>query len=107
MADQFGVSVASADGVVTLALTGELDLAGVPVLRDAVAAAASAATRRIVLDCADLTFIDSSGLGCLVEIRNQTGADGRELALTNVPPVAARTITIGGLADVLGVEPMS
>jgi anti-anti-sigma factor len=62
--------------------------------------------RRLVIDCTALTFIDSSGLGCLVEIRNQASAEGRELVLSNVPTNAARTITIGGLADVLGVEPV-
>jgi anti-anti-sigma factor len=106
MADQFGVSVESSDGVVTLALAGDLDLAGVPALRDAVAAAVSGAVHQIVLDCTLLSFIDSSGLGCLVEIRNRASEQGGTLILANVPVAAARTITIAGLADVLGIDPV-
>jgi anti-anti-sigma factor len=107
MGDQLGVSVDATDGVVRIALSGDLDLAGVPALRDAVARVVDTSVRQIVIDCAALSFIDSSGLGCLVEIRNQAGADGRSLELTRVPPAAARTITIGGLAEVLGIDPVS
>ena len=106
MADEFAVSVERMGDAVTLVLTGDLDLASAPTLRDVVASVHDESVRQVVLDCGGLTFIDSSGLGCLVGIRNRLDAAGCALELANVQPIAARTITIGGLAEALGVAPV-
>ena len=105
MADEFAVSVERMGDAVTLVLTGDLDLASAPTLRNVVESAHDESVRQVVIDCAGLSFIDSSGLGALVGIRNRLDAVGCALELTNVQPVAARTITIGGLAEALGVAP--
>ena len=87
-----------------MSLTGDLDLATVPSLREAAAAELNAADCKIlVLDLNGLTFVDSTGLGCWIDLRNQAAAGGKELALENVPVLARRTVTIAGLADVFGI----
>ena len=104
MGDSFEVSVddGGADGDVLVKVRGDLDLAAVPRLREAVEPAQRSVA--VVIDCAALDFVDSSGLGCLVELRNRALDRGGDLRLINVPRPAARTITMGGLADVLGIE---
>jgi len=87
-----------------VSLTGDLDLATVPSLREAAAAELNAADCKIlVLDLNGLTFVDSTGLGCWIDLRNLATAGGKELSLENVPVLARRTVTIAGLADVFGI----
>ncbi|MCW3030641.1 MAG: anti-sigma-factor antagonist [Solirubrobacterales bacterium] len=61
-----GVSDAFVDGRRTIKLSGELDLATVRGLADAVAAPAEEA-EQTVLDLSDLTFLDLSGLRAICD----------------------------------------
>jgi anti-anti-sigma factor len=102
----FGVEVEEgADGVTTVRVRGDVDLAGAPAFHAAADGALAGGASRVVIDFADVTFIDSTGLGTLVRIHTKAGDTGRIVELVNVPQVAARTITIGGLAFLLGVQP--
>jgi anti-sigma B factor antagonist len=88
-----------------LALTGDLDLAAVDDLRDGAQVQLAAGCRRLTLDLAGVTFLDSSGLGALVELRNVARRSGVYLAVVNVPPGPARIITIAGLAETFDLPP--
>jgi anti-sigma B factor antagonist len=64
-------------------LSGDLDLRRADHLEAGLLAhAASAPGETVVIDCADLTFIDSSGLGMLVGVHQQSG---KHLRLQRVP----------------------
>jgi anti-anti-sigma factor len=103
MGDAFEVSIDDkGDGDVLVVVRGDLDLAAVPRLREAVEPVQRSVS--VVIDCSALDFVDSSGLGCLVELRNRALDRGGDLRLINVPRPAARTITMGGLAEVLGID---
>jgi anti-sigma B factor antagonist len=97
----------SADGDRSvLAVAGELDLSSIADLRErAEAELASGRFRTLSLDMSELTFIDSSGLGLLVELRRSAATANMALEIVNVPPGPARVISIAGLADTLGVPP--
>ena len=58
----------------------------------------------LVLDLAALSFLDSTGLGCWIELRNATEDVGKSLRLESVPPSALRTVTIAGLAPLFGLD---
>lgn len=87
-----------ADGTELLIVGGELDVETAPELRRALAEAA-ARQASVVLDLANLEFIDSSGIGVLVRAELQATRDGRRLLLRNIPPQAARILSIAGLAS--------
>ncbi|HET6877118.1 MAG TPA: STAS domain-containing protein [Jatrophihabitans sp.] len=92
-------------GRAVVSLAGELDLATVDSLREvALAELSDAECRTLVLDLDGLTFLDSTGLGCWVELRNRAGEQGKSLQLDAVPPAALRTMTIAGLAPLFGVD---
>jgi anti-sigma B factor antagonist len=102
----FDLSVQHDGAVTTVRIVGELDLATTPELRQlAFGELAKATCTTLVLDVAGLTFLDSTGLGCWVELRNEALATGRSLRLDRVPDGARKTLTIGGLAPVFGLEP--
>lgn len=90
------------DGVATLEVSGEVDIA---VAADFVAAAlacmAEPGATTLRVDLAAVTFLDSSGLGGLVQVRNAAQEQGKSLVIANVVPSVMKVFTITGLADVL------
>jgi anti-sigma B factor antagonist len=66
---------------VVLTLVGELDAATVPGVRNRISDAIAVASESLVLDLAQVTFIDSLSLGVLVQARNLCAAYGLALAL--------------------------
>jgi anti-anti-sigma factor len=64
----FAVEVLHADDGATLALAGELDVAGVPELAEVLELVVrNYRADQVVLDCTELAFMDASGLGLLVK----------------------------------------
>jgi len=57
--------------------------------------------RRLVLDLADLTFVDSAGLGALLAIRDRTEDLGIEMVLTNLSDPVRRILDLSGMGPVL------
>jgi anti-sigma B factor antagonist len=92
-----------ADGA-TVALTGELDLAGVSALDDALRAAREA-PGALTIDLSELEFIDSSGLGVLVRFNNAATAAGFEYAVIPGPDAVHRAFVLSGLDQMLPFAP--
>lgn len=86
---------------VTVRLVGEIDLAvqaEVLALLEPAACRAAHAGEDLVVDLADVTFLDSTGLACLVRTRKQLG-DGVSLVLTGPTEPVRRVLEISGLAE--------
>jgi anti-sigma B factor antagonist len=78
-----------------LVLHGEFDLTGVEQFADV--AAGVAPTGSLVLDLRDLTFMDSSGLGALMELYRRGVAEGWSLVLAAPQPQVSRLLQITGV----------
>jgi anti-sigma B factor antagonist len=57
------------DGAVVVRLVGELDLYNAHLVRDELFAAAKREPQRLIVELSGVTFIDSTGLGVLIESR--------------------------------------
>ena len=85
----------------TLRLRGDIDLA----TADDVAAeggkllADSGPGTRLVLDLAEVSFLDSSGLSALVRLRRAADEQGSQILLRNVPHRVAILLDLSGLAE--------
>jgi anti-sigma B factor antagonist len=77
--------------------TGELDLAGVP----KVAEALTAVVDDIELDFAGVSFLDSSGIGALVAQQIRLREDGHRLRLVRIQEAPCRSLETLGLVDEL------
>jgi anti-sigma B factor antagonist len=87
-----------------IAPEGELDFASVGVFRDALAGAADRADLGIVVDLSDVSFIDSSGLGALVDLHLRLRRDNRRLAVVAPGGTAAAVLlNLAGLSNRLPV----
>jgi anti-anti-sigma factor len=91
-ADGLTLRGAARNGTAALAVAGELDLATVPALQDALAQLDG--TPALELDLSGVRFMDSSGLRALLTARRDAQAAGRRLRLVGVPPAVARVLEL-------------
>jgi anti-sigma B factor antagonist len=87
---QFTAHVNSRNGVASIALRGELDLATVPDLEGHLAPFESNGVSAIMLDLRELTFIDSVALNSLARARERARTNGQRLILVGARPSARR-----------------
>ncbi|XVQ86967.1 STAS domain-containing protein [Microbispora siamensis] len=83
-----------------LTLHGELDILSTIRLTDAVDAALYGGRQQILVDVANLTFCDSSGLWALIRAKRTVTAMGGTLELSNVHGILQRLLEITGVAQV-------
>jgi anti-sigma B factor antagonist len=87
-------------------LSGELDIDTVGELREqAQDHLGRGQYRTLTLDLSGLTFLDSSGLGLLLEVRRLALISDVTFEMVNVAPGPARVITIAGLTETFGLPP--
>jgi anti-sigma B factor antagonist len=92
-------------GVVVLALSGEFDLAVVPVARERLEQARAQRPRAIVLVMSEVTFADSSALRELLRLDAAMGADEALLVLAELSPAVERLLDVTRARDLLAVAP--
>ena len=83
------ISVEPGRDEVTVVVVGELDLAAADELGQAVAQVRAAAVADIALDLRGVDFIDSTGLGMLLSLRNDAKRNGHALTLVSPAPTRA------------------
>jgi anti-anti-sigma factor len=84
---------------ITLALSGELDIAGGQALEARLDQLRRTYRGRLVIDLSELTFVSSSGIAVLVRADTCARHDGWVLELRQGPPPVRRVFEICGLAD--------
>ena len=73
-----------ADGVLHCALSGELDLVGVPILRNYLDARLALDTvAEVQADLSAVTFMDSSGIGALIACLRRANEHGKTFRIVN------------------------
>jgi anti-anti-sigma factor len=88
----------SRNGVTSIALSGELDMATAPILVEQLTALERHGARAIILDLRDVRFIDSSGLHALVRAHRRSEQDGHGLMVVGASKSVRR------LCEVMGTE---
>ena len=96
----FTVTTQPAAHLTTIRLAGELDLACAHELREALRGIDGDA----VLDCSELSFIDSTGLSVLLGGHRRFEAEGNRLQLVGVTQAVHRTLQVAGIDQVLILE---
>ena len=61
-------------------------------------------TGSVTLDCSELEYISSAGLGVLIETHKRLGGDGHELKLINMTSKVRNVLKFAGLDRLLRVE---
>lgn len=105
---------ASGDGTMRLAVGGEIDIATVGPLADAMTGIITGITtgitigittdqrpKRLVVDFAEVTFLDSSGVSALVAAWRLASVSQIEFVVVNCRPNVLRVLEITGMAKAL------
>lgn len=100
----FEVSVESVGRGTIIHVRGEVDVQSVSRLVAAIDAAFTGATERVLIECDDMTFIDSVGLGALVRAARLAHERDLGVALTGLRPHVRKVLEITGLSNVLREE---
>ena len=101
-ANEFAFDVASHESSRALVqVKGEVDVATAPVLEQRLSELVDSGVREIVLDVAELTFVDTTGLATLVRTAQRLGPDAGRLSLRAPRPNVRKTLEITGLDRVL------
>ncbi|WP_351227362.1 STAS domain-containing protein [Streptomyces sp. NPDC002133] len=87
-------------GVMVVAVTGELDHDTAEPLRTALDDTLAGGARRILVDCSELLFCDSTGLNLLLRARLAAKETGARIELAALRPQVARMLAITGAGAV-------
>jgi anti-sigma B factor antagonist len=93
------------DERITLALTGELDMASADLLEQALAGAEIESKPMVVLDLQQIDFIDSTGLRIVLATLERCRDRGQQFAITPGSPQVQRLLSVTGLGEHLPIVP--
>ena len=101
MGDSFGLESSHQEGCTVLSVSGEVDLATAPRLREALTNLVAEGELRLVVDLTSTEFLDSTGLGALVTGLKRIRAKGGEMRVVCTSPRVCKVFEITSLDRVL------
>ncbi len=84
-----------------LVLGGDLDMAGRFTAEQALDKLLAEPVEQLVVDLGEVTFVDSSGMGLVLEVNDRAQVEGFRLRLLRGPAEVQRVFELAGVADVL------
>jgi anti-anti-sigma factor len=87
------------DGFVHVALMGELDLSTVAKVQEELRRVEAASPPTLVVDLSKLTFLDSTGLRCIVTADERAREAGRRVVVVRGPDPVQRVFAITRLEE--------
>ena len=87
------------DGLAHVTLRGELDLSTVSRVQDELQHVESSGPHTVVLDLSGLSFLDSTGLRCVVSANERATTEGRRFVLVKGPESVQRVFAITRLDE--------
>ena len=106
-APDLAISTRTIGGVVFVYVRGELDLLTNPRLRGRLVGLVSMGARDIVIDLADVSFLDVEAVRVLIDAHQWLAERGGRLTLSSPSRMARRLFELTGAADVLGTDTTS
>jgi anti-sigma B factor antagonist len=97
----FALDVTKRQGWTILAVTGELELATAPQLRQRVVGLVGAGDIRIILDLSGVDFVDSVGLGVVVAVLKRVRGRGGDLIVAGAVPRVRELFEITRLDQII------
>ena len=88
-------------------LQGEIDVANAGALLVSLRRVAGRHAGEVVVDCAELTFIDAAGIGALIKVHRELAQRGRSVRLCHPSPLLTRMLQALDLTHLLAPIPVA
>lgn len=88
----------------TIAVTGEIDISNATKLRESIDYALAQPTEKVRLDFANVSYIDSTGIGVLVGAAHHAQESGKGFEAVNARPNVLRVAQLLGLDKEIGIS---
>jgi anti-anti-sigma factor len=98
-ASRFEIQSETQGDTARLTVSGELDIATVPRLEEAVATVLAQGARSVIVDLSRLAFVDSSGLRMFITLNDRASAEGWSLGLIRPPDPSYSVFRITGAEE--------
>ena len=97
----FSATIIPNDPWTVVRLVGELDLLSRAVAVGVIDGVMNAGSDRILLDLADLTFIDTSGMSGILRMQQKAERTGVDLVVANPSAMASSVMEVSGFREVI------
>jgi anti-sigma B factor antagonist len=101
---EFHTDVSSLGTETVVALSGELDVASSQGFTEQLISLIEGGTTELVIDLAQLAFIDSTGLSAILQANRKLGGKG-QLVLREPTPLVRQVLEVTGLTAALRIVP--
>jgi len=85
-------------------LSGEVDIYNAPQLKETLLAVIELNEGNTIIDCKDLAYIDSTGLGVLISLLKRVKEYDGSITITELKPYIGKIFTITGLDKVFNIQ---
>jgi anti-sigma B factor antagonist len=85
-------------------VSGEVDIYDAPEMKLRLHKCIDKTPADLVLDCASLSYIDSTGMGVLISVLKHLKDVGKEMKIINLSPYIYKIFTITGLQNIFSIE---
>jgi anti-sigma B factor antagonist len=100
----FGAAFRDDGGKTVIELTGEIDIAAAPSLREFLLLAMGSGKPRVHVDLSQVGFLDSSGIGQLVQCCKKARSRGGSFSVACGASPVRRILEIEGLLEFFGIR---
>ena len=97
----FDLTVTDHHNCAVLAVTGEVDVATAPQLRQEAVRLAASGHTNLVIDLSGVDFLDSTGLGVIVGVLKRVRTHGGELAVAGAENHVRKVFEITRISDIV------
>lgn len=105
MADYYYKEVGKDNDIVSVVMSGKLDASQCDYLLHSVQKQIELGHKKLILDCTDLEYISSVGLGMLVRIHSRMNKHGGDVKLAHVQGLVAEVMKIARLDRLVEMYP--
>lgn len=98
-----GISTNPTPELYAIKVAGEIDISNADSLRNAIDLALEQPTEAVELDFAQVSYIDSTGIGVLVGAAHHAVDHGKRFSCTNVQPQVMRVVQLLGVDQEISI----
>lgn len=102
---KLGLQTSSEGETTIVSVSGEVDLHSSPDLRTAIIDVLGRKPRRLIIDLSNVRYMDSSGVGTMVEAKRRADRGGGQLVLAGLQPRVQSLLEIAQLDRFFDIAP--